>query len=129
MAMPDAPSGTRQALGQRAEGLAACYLEGLGYTVVARNWRRPTGELDLVVTKDRLCVFVEVRSRTGVERGHALETVDARKCARVRRAARLFLDQERPSADVYRFDVVGVTFAPEDGAPELVHIEDAFRAD
>ncbi len=119
----------RQALGQRAEALAAAHLEGLGYAIVARNWRRPEGELDLVVAKDGLCVFVEVRSRTGIERGHALETVDARKRARVRRAARMFLDQERPAAAVFRFDVVGVTFALDDQPPELLHIEDAFAAE
>lgn len=118
----------RLALGQRAEALAATYLEERGYTVVARNWRRPEGELDLVVTRDGLCVFVEVRSRTGVERGHPLETVNASKRARVLRAARLYLDEEKPPAAVFRFDVVGVTFSLDDTPPELVHIEDAFQS-
>lgn len=127
--MVEAARTKRLALGQHAEALAARYLEGLGYTVVARNWRRPEGELDLVVAKDGLCVFVEVRSRTGLERGHPLETVDARKRAQVRRAARLFLDQEHPVATAFRFDVVGVTYTQDDTPPELVHIEDAFRAD
>jgi len=125
--MADGVLSKRLALGQRAEGLAANYLEGMGYAIVARNWRRPEGELDLVVGKDGLCVFVEVRSRTGTERGHALETVDARKRARVRRAARMYLDEERPNAAVFRFDVVGVTFALDGSPPELVHIEDAFQ--
>lgn len=118
----------RLALGQRAEALAATYLEERGYTVVARNWRRPEGELDLVVTRDGLCVFVEVRSRTGVERGHPLETVNASKRARVLRAARLYLDEEKPPAAVFRFDVVGVTFSLDDTPPELIHIEDAFQS-
>jgi putative endonuclease len=127
--MADGVLPKKLALGQRAEGLAADYLEGLGYRVLARNWRRPEGELDLVVGKEGLCVFVEVRSRTGIERGHPLETVDARKRARVRRAARMYLDEERPSAVVFRFDVVGVTFALDDTPPELVHIEDAFQVE
>ncbi len=118
----------RLALGQRAEALAATYLEERGYTVIARNWRRPEGELDLVVTRDGLCVFVEVRSRTGVERGHPLETVNASKRARVLRAARLYLDEEKPPAAVFRFDVVGVTFSLDDTPPELIHIEDAFQS-
>jgi putative endonuclease len=116
----------RLALGQRAESLASHYLEERGYSILARNWRRPGGELDLVASKEGLCVFVEVRSRTGTDQGHPLETVDARKRARVRRAARLYLDEERPQAAVFRFDVVGVTFALDDSPPELVHIEDAF---
>jgi putative endonuclease len=126
--MADSVLSKRLALGQRAESLAAGYLEGLGYAIIARNWRRPEGELDLVVGKEGLCVFVEVRSRTGTERGHPLETVDARKRSRVRRAARMYLDEEHPAAVVFRFDVVGVTFALDDSPPEIVHIEDAFEA-
>jgi putative endonuclease len=118
----------RNTLGRRAEMLAADYLQKRGYAIVARNWRRPEGELDLVVTRDGLCVFVEVRSRTGVERGHPLETVNASKRARVLRAARLYLDEEKPPAVVFRFDVVGVTFTVDGAAPEIVHIEDAFQA-
>ena len=127
--MADRVVSKRLALGQRAESMAARYLEDLGYTLLARNWRRPEGELDLVVGKEGLCVFVEVRSRTGTERGHPLETVDARKRSRVRKAARLYLNEERPTAAVFRFDVVGVTFALDDSPPEIVHIEDAFQVD
>jgi putative endonuclease len=118
----------KQALGMRAEQLAASYLEQRGYAILVRNWRRPEGELDLVVGTEGLCVFVEVRSRTGTERGHPLETVDARKRARVLRAARMYIDEERPQAAVFRFDVVGVTFALDESPPELVHVEDAFQA-
>jgi len=120
--------GQKLALGRRAEALAAVHLEGLGYRILARNWRRPEGELDLVVGNAAVLVFVEVRSRTGTERGHPLETVDARKRSRIRRAARMYLDEERPEAPAYRFDVVGVTFALDESPPELVHVEDAFAA-
>jgi putative endonuclease len=116
----------RQALGQRAEKLAADYLEQRGYEIIARNWRRPEGELDLVVSTEGLCIFVEVRSRTGTERGHPLETVDARKRARVLRAARMYIDEEQPKATDFRFDVIGVTFALDESPPELVHVENAF---
>jgi len=117
----------KQALGMRAEQLAADYLEQRGYAILARNWRRPEGELDLVIGTEGLCVFVEVRSRTGTELGHPLETVDARKRSRVLRAARMYIDEERPQAAVFRFDVVGVTFDLNDSPPELVHVEDAFQ--
>jgi putative endonuclease len=117
----------RLALGQRAESLAAAYLEQRGYAILVRNWRRPQGELDLVVGKEGLCVFVEVRSRTGTEQGHPLETVDGRKRARVRRAARMYIEEARPDAAVFRFDVVGVTFALDDSPPDIVHVEDAFE--
>jgi putative endonuclease len=127
--MADRVLSKRLALGQRAESLAAALLEKRGYQILARNWRRPEGELDLVVGTEGLCVFVEVRSRTGTERGHPLETIDSRKRARIRRAARMYIEEEHPQAAVFRFDVVAVTFALDDSPPEIVHIEDAFGAD
>ncbi len=124
--MSDSAYRQRAGLGRRAEGLAGAHLEALGYAINARNWRRPEGELDLVASKGDLCVFVEVRSRTGVERGHPLETIDARKRSRVRRAAAMYIDAEQPPLALFRFDVIAVTFGPDDSVVEIVHIEDAF---
>jgi len=74
-----------------------------------------------------ILVFVEVRSRTGEDRGHPIETVNARKRARVVRAARLYLESAQPAATTFRFDVVGVIFPSDGGQPTLTHVEDAFR--
>ena len=113
--------------GRRAEDLAAAHLEQAGLRIVARNWRQPEGELDVVADDGGTCVFVEVRSRTGDDHGHALEAVTPQKRARVIRAARLYLDAETPRADAYRFDVVAVTFWDDWRAPEIVHIANAFE--
>ena len=121
------PSADRATVGARAEDLAAALLEARGYRIVERNWRRPEGELDLVVDHRGVLVFVEVRSRTGEERGHPLETVNARKRARVARAARLYLAIAQPAATDFRFDVVGITFARDGAPPAITHVEDAFR--
>jgi putative endonuclease len=117
--------------GGRAEEIAAKHLQARGYRIVARNWRRPEGELDLVADDGGVCVFVEVRSRTGREFGDPLESVTPRKRAQVIRAAQLYLYQEPRSmpASAYRFDVVGVTFPSEGGEPECVHVVDAFQTD
>jgi putative endonuclease len=115
--------------GRGAEELAVALLEKRGYRIVSRNWRRPEGELDLVAEDGGTCVFVEVRSRTGEEFGHPLESVDARKRAQIIRSARLYLDAEPTPFAAYRFDVVGVTFHSDGRPPECVHIEDAFRVE
>jgi putative endonuclease len=116
----------RPQTGRRAEALASELLERLGLRIVARNWRRPEGEIDLVADDGGTCVFVEVRSRTGEEQGHPLESITPRKRARVIRAARLYLDAELTPAAAYRFDVVGVTFPTAGGDPELTYIPNAF---
>jgi putative endonuclease len=119
----------RAVTGRRAEELAARFLEERGYRVVARNWRRPEAELDLVAVQGEVCVFVEVRSRTGEEHGHPLETVTPHKRARIARAARLYLNEEPlpASASTFRFDVVGVVFAHDGQTHQCVLVEDAFR--
>jgi putative endonuclease len=119
----------RPGRGRLAEALAAAHLEAEGLRILARNWRitgREGGELDIVADDDGTCVFVEVRSRTGVARGHALEAVTPQKRAHVIRAARLYLATECPAASGYRFDVVAVTFWPDGREPELTHVRDAF---
>jgi putative endonuclease len=119
----------RGATGRNAEELAVALLERSGFRVVARNWRRPEGELDVVADDGGTCVFVEVRSRTGDEFGHPLESINPRKRAQIARAARLYLDQEPTQATGFRFDVVGVTFFADGRAPEVVHVADAFQVD
>jgi putative endonuclease len=103
------------------------HLEAAGLRIIARNWRRPEGELDIVADDGGTCVFVEVRSRTGEDRGHALEAITARKRARVVRAARLYLDAETPVAAGFRFDVVAVTYWDDGRQPDVVHIANAFE--
>jgi putative endonuclease len=115
-------------LGRRAEDLAAAELERAGLSIVARNWRRPEGELDIVADDGGTCVFVEVRSRTGDELGHALESITAPKRAQVIRAARLYLMEVPTTATGFRFDVVAVTFDPAGAdAPVIEHLVNAFE--
>lgn len=116
-------------LGRHAESIAADYFVSQGYVITARNWRHPQGELDLVVEKQGICVFVEVRSRVGNEHGHPLETIRQQKRAQILRVARLYLNSEQPKAHTFRFDVVSVRY-PEnkEGEPEFIHLEDAFQS-
>jgi putative endonuclease len=125
---------TRPGTGRHAEDLAAAFLEKAGLRIVARNWRRPEGEVDIVADDGGTCVFVEVRSRTGTALGHPLESITLDKQRRVIRSARLYLSELAERAETsapvagYRFDVVAVTFDPEGlAAPELVHIPGAFE--
>jgi putative endonuclease len=121
---------SRPQTGRAAEDLAASLLQKAGFTIVERNWRRPQGELDIVAADGGTCVFVEVRSRTGTELGHPLESVTPAKRAQVIRAARLYLAEAASPASAYRFDVVAVTFDPEGRAPpEVLHLPGAFETD
>jgi putative endonuclease len=118
----------RAARGREAETLAAGFLEGQGYEIVARNHRTPRGEVDLVCTEGDVLCFVEVRSRTSEAQGGPEETVGARKRRRVVAAATDWALRNGGLERHMRFDVVAVTFA-EDDPPRLELFRGAFDGD
>src|ERR1700751_454209 len=76
-------------LGLSAETRAAALLLAKGYRIVARRWRSPVGEIDLVVRRGRLLVFVEVKAR--VRLAVAAEAVPERQRRRIVAAAEAWL--------------------------------------
>jgi putative endonuclease len=103
----------RQRLGALGEDRAADWYRAAGYEVIARNWRCPEGELDLVVALPGELVFCEVKTRSSDRYGLPAEAVTAAKQRRLRTLAARFL-AEHPLVDgcaarSLRFDVVAVT--------------------
>ncbi len=122
---PKAPT-SRMLTGARGETLAAQHLEGLGFRVVARNHRCPRGEVDLIVEKGQLLVFVEVRTRAPGRFGDPEDTVWAAKQKRVVRAARDYLAKHDVRDRELRFDVIGIVEGQ--GAARVTHVPNAFDA-
>lgn len=91
--------------GRRAETLAALYLAAKLYKIVARRFKTPVGEIDLIAEKAGVLVFVEVKARG---RGTDVETaLLAVNRARIVKAARYYLARRPPRAGrAMRFDVI-----------------------
>ncbi len=81
----------RAEAGRRAEALAALHLEEHGLAIVARNFRRRFGELDLIARDGDMLVFVEVRLRRRDDYGGAAASITAAKRARLTKTAALYL--------------------------------------
>jgi putative endonuclease len=109
------------------EGIAATWLRLKGYRIVARNWRCPHGELDLVARHGDTLVFVEVKTRASRAAGSPEEAVDRRKQARLVRLAQAYLARLGGEPPPCRFDVVAVEGSRL--VPRLRHLRAAFRAD
>jgi putative endonuclease len=110
-----------QRWGRWAERLAAWRLRLAGYRVVARNFRSPVGEIDLVVRRGRVLAFVEVKTRVGL--AEAAEAIRPAQQARIRNAAAAFLVRHPQLAALdLRFDAVLV---PPGHLPR--HLPDAWR--
>jgi putative endonuclease len=116
----------RQRLGKEGERIAEEYLlKTKGYTLVERNYRCRTGEVDLIVLDRKVVVFVEVKTRSHHRFGSPLEAVAPRKQQKMIRAAQFFLHQKKLDHRDARFDVVGISWAAR--APVVEHIRNAFE--
>lgn len=79
-----------------------------GYEIIARNWRCPRGELDIVAWRDGVLVVCEVKARRNTNFGDPFEAITPRKVLRLRRAtAALVESMERPVKEI-RFDGASV---------------------
>ena len=100
---------TKDELGRRGEQLAVDHLEAAGYRILDRNWRCPSGELDIVALDGDTLVVVEVKTRSSRSYGDPLEAVDDRKLTRVCvLAGRWRRAHPRIRARRTRIDLVGV---------------------
>ena len=113
-------SGSREAerFGRWAERAASIYLGLKGYRTLARRFRSPAGEIDLIVRRGHLVAYVEVKGRRGEP-----AVVRERQRRRIRRAAEHFLKLRPELASLeQRFDVILI-----DPARLPVHLRDAWR--
>ena len=115
-----AGEGGRALLGRNGEDRAAAWYAARGYEVVARNWRCPSGEIDLVARRNRQVAIVEVKTRSSDAFGAPVEAVVRDKQNRLRRLAAMWLKASGVRGVRLRFDVVSVL----EGAVEV--LEDAF---
>ena len=115
------PGDPRRGLGKTGEELAARALVERGYAIVARNWRCPLGELDIIARDGDCLVFVEVKTRTGDGFGGLPEAVTADKVRRIRRLASLWLMQQEKRWPALRLDVIGVRLQPQ--KTEIRHLK------
>jgi len=120
MRATNSPDHSKIARGRWGEDRAATHYRRLGYAILARNWRSATGELDLVVERDGIVVFCEVKARRTDRYGPAAAAVGAAKQRTIRRLAAEWLDAAEQPRQSIRFDVVAIT------GVELALIESAF---
>ena len=100
-------------LGFLAENIAARYLEERGYEVIAKNYRKPWGEIDVIAKVGDTVVFVEVKANRQEFAGdfNPEIRVDYQKAQKIRRTAMLYLERELGNMDVeWQVDVMAVTF-------------------
>lgn len=114
-------------LGRWGEHLAARLLERRGWRIVRRNYRFGRREVDLIVRREDVLAFVEVKTRAGEGFGDPTEAITWRKRREIEAVAAHFLASHGPTDLAVRFDAVAVTVGPNGTACSVQHVPDAWR--
>jgi putative endonuclease len=92
-------------VGISAESRAAAWLIARGFRILARRWRSPLGEIDIIAARRHLLIFVEVKARASLD--EAAESVTPRQKQRIAAAAEIWLAQfPQPAIRDIRFDAI-----------------------
>ncbi len=109
--------------GTEGEDLAANFLKEKGYAILERNYRHKKSEIDLIVSRDKWLVFVEVKLRSSTAFGYPEEFVDYQKKKMIFQGALHYMYEKNWQGNV-RYDIVAINMVY--GKPEIHHLEDAF---
>ncbi|MDR2157788.1 MAG: YraN family protein [Holosporaceae bacterium] len=91
--------------GRLGEFIAALLLKIKGYKILARRYKTPCGEIDIIAQKDNIIAFIEVKSRKTIEKCH--NAVAQKQLKRIQRASEIFLERHRNLCQNFRrYDVV-----------------------
>jgi putative endonuclease len=116
-------SSHRPNLGKYGESLAAEYLEKHGYRIIEQNFKARYGEIDIISQKDRILVFIEVKTRIGKKYGLPEEAVTKRKIREVVITAEYYSLLHPNTPKSHRIDVIAIELFTDRTIKDLRHIE------
>ena len=109
-------------IGMYGEEAVSNYLERCGCEIIARNFRTPKGEIDIIFQEGDNIVFGEVKSRTNMRYGRPSESVDSRKRNQIITVSKQFLCQSNKFDLEIRYDVFEVFINEK----KIHHIRNAY---
>jgi len=100
----------KREIGRWGEIKAKKFLEEKGYKIISENFRVKQGEIDLIVTKKKNLVFVEVKTRKTEFFGPPQAAVNFKKQKKIKTIAKIFLMRNRYNNYIKRFDVISIIY-------------------
>ncbi|MDR4509423.1 MAG: YraN family protein [Candidatus Brocadiaceae bacterium] len=118
--------GNNNSLATKGESLAAKFLKRKGYIIVQRNYRRKTGEIDIVCYDHGTMVFVEVKTRCSDAFGPPELAITNAKKKQLVKVASCYIAEKKIEDMPLRFDVVSIFYSPSRKQPTVKIFKSAF---
>jgi len=115
-------------LGDFGEKIARDYLKKKRYKILAKNFKRKWGEIDIVAKKKRKIIFVEVKTILEQEGFLPEDEIDWKKKKQLRKMAQIYLSANKiPLSRPYQIDVVAIEITPDFKKTKIRHHKNAIE--
>lgn len=95
--------------GKSGEDIAEAYLKKLKYKILEKNWHYSrNAEIDIIAQENKTLVFVEVKTRTDLSKGHPFEAITTSKIEKIKKAIQAYLQLSTVKYDNYRIDGIAI---------------------
>lgn len=110
-------------VGFLGENLAAETLKKKGYEILERNFCNRFGEIDIIAKHKNILIFVEVKTKKGIEFGTPEEMINSHKLRKVQKMAEVYTNGKNMPC---RIDVIAIILSETDELLQLNHYESVY---
>jgi len=115
-------------LGRFGEKIARDYLKEKGYKILARNFKRKWGEIDIVAKKRRNIVFIEVKTIHQKEGFYPEDQIDWRKKRQLIKMAQIYLQEFKISLNSpWQIDIIAIEVSLNSQRVKIKHYKNAIE--
>lgn len=116
-----------KSIGNYGEDLATKFLIEKGYKIEKRNFRCKFGEVDLIIKRDNILAFVEVKTRFSSDFGRGFDSINFIKRKKIINVSSYYLTITKSTDFFIRFDSIEINFLNNNLNYEITYLEDSFR--
>lgn len=113
--------------GRLGENIARMFLLENGYSILESNYNTKFGEIDIIAMDGKTVVFIEVKTRRGVNYGYPREAVDKYKQLKIKNMAEYYILVKKLANVPVRFDIIEVFLDKDNNAKSVNILKNAFE--
>ncbi len=120
----------RKQIGNIGENIATDYLKKNGYQILARNFKTKWGELDIIAQKNRVIIFVEVKSLNKNLKSdfQPEDEITFHKARQLQKMTQIYLSNNKIQLDTpHQIDILAIELAENGQVANIRHIENAIE--
>lgn len=110
-------------MGKWGEETALLFLQSQEYMILERNVYTPYGEIDLLVKRNDLLVFIEVKTRTSDQFGMPEDSITPKKMEHMINAAASYIQSHPEYDNAWQIDVITVEGSLGTPSPKITHFQ------